>query len=80
MLSLLLKIIGYGVLIFGALGFVLYIIDLIRYAFFDKNLWCKCAIRGSILSRSHQYEALEFDISCMRQPFERNPKQDLTKR
>ena len=48
--------------------------------FFMLNLWCKCAMRGSILSRSHQYEALEFDISCMRQPFERNLKQDLTRR
>lgn len=37
MLSLLVKIIGYGVLIFGALGFVLYIIDLFRYAFFIKK-------------------------------------------
>jgi hypothetical protein len=37
MLSLLVKIIGYGVLIFGALGFVLYIIDLFRYAFSSKK-------------------------------------------
>jgi hypothetical protein len=38
MLGLLLKIIGYGVLIFGMLGFVLYIIDLFRVAFSKKSV------------------------------------------
>lgn len=37
MLSLLLKIIGYGVLIGGMLGLVLYMIDLFRYAFSKKG-------------------------------------------
>ena len=37
MLSLLLKIIGYGILIGGMLGLVLYMIDLFRYAFYNKG-------------------------------------------
>lgn len=40
MLSLLLKIIGYGVLVFGVLGFVLYVIELFRYAFSSKEGSC----------------------------------------
>ena len=37
MLSLLLKIIGYGILIGGVLGGVLYMIDIFRYAFSKKS-------------------------------------------
>lgn len=37
MLSLLLKIIGYGILIGGMLGLVLYMIDLFRYALSKKG-------------------------------------------
>lgn len=37
MFSLLLKIIGYGILIGGMLGLVLYMIDLFRYAFSKKG-------------------------------------------
>ena len=37
MLSLLIKIIAYGVLIFSVLGAVLYMIDFIRYAFSKKG-------------------------------------------